>query len=359
MSDVKVITGSFWETKQRQGNRLHRICPYQGSFPPQLVSYFLDKYPGEVVLDPFCGRGTVMLEAALRERVAYGIDALDTSVLLSSVKLDCPTHKEVIKEIEGLDLKKPAPPVPQEFVDLYDPKTWAELHTLRETKKSKVLTALALGRLHGHSSGFFSSKTFNVIALSPESLRKQREKHLNPLPYRNVKELLIRAANRFIPKDGIYGAGKIIKGDSRNMDIPDNSVDVVITSPPFFNVIDYPQVNWVREWFIKADTPGVDTFLIKTRLEYLQFLTDVLVEIKRVVKPGGVIVFEVGPTRKQENMADLVLEAAKGQLIVEQILINEFSSSYSGNSVPKISRAMHKGKETKTTANQCVILRKK
>ncbi|MDO8794996.1 MAG: DNA methyltransferase, partial [Vicinamibacterales bacterium] len=181
------IAKSLWNTKQRQGHSLHRICPYQGSFPPQLPAFFLDKYDGKVVLDPFCGRGTVILEAALRKRRAIGFDMLATARALSRVKVKCDARSKVLEEIAALNLNQNAPNVPADFENLYHPKTWGEVWSLKQSPRSDALTALTLGRLHGHSPGFFSGFTFNVISLPPASLERLRLKHNSELPYRDVK----------------------------------------------------------------------------------------------------------------------------------------------------------------------------
>lgn len=356
----------LWDVKQRQGHMLHRICPYQGSFPPQLPAYFLDSYKGNVVLDPFCGRGTVLLEAVLRGRYAIGVDLLRTAQVLSGVKLMCPERAYVMREIDALDLSSKAPPIPEEFSDLYHKETWRQVWNLRKTTRSQALTALALGRLHGHSPGFFSTFTFNVVSVRPKALKRLRAKHGTELPVRDVKEILRRAAQRFIPEQEHRYDGEVVIGDARHLlHLESNSVDLVITSPPFFDVVDYPDVNWVRQWFLgAADTAKQSPFSIPKAEDYLQFLVDVLTELRRVVKPRGVVVFEVGPVKRNMKMADLVIGAAQGIFDVEKVVVNEFGAKHlERSSVPKISRAMGKGAsagtETTTTANMCVVMRNK
>jgi ubiquinone/menaquinone biosynthesis C-methylase UbiE len=313
-------------------------------------------YPGDVVLDPFCGRGTVLLEASLRNRSAWGTDVLETALLLSRAKLSTPPREVVLAEIEALDLSKAAPPRPADFADLYHEETWRELWNLREAGKSSIVTALALGRLHGHSSGFFSAFTFNVVSVRPPSLKRLRKKHDSELPYRDIKQLLLRAANRFVPEEGHMGTGRVLRADARDLPFPDESVDLVITSPPFLDVIDYPDVNWLREWFVNSGPPQ-DPFFCRDQVEYSEFIRQVLVELRRVVIPGGRIVFEVGPVKRQTQMATLVCDAAEGVLELEDVAVNEFKATGSTKTVPKISRAMHGGKETTTTANHCVVFR--
>ena len=103
----------LWDTKQRQGHPLHQLCSYQGKFPSQLPAYYLRQYPdARVVLDPFCGCGTTVLEASLASRFAIGIDQSPVALLVSEVKLRCPPRAQVLDEIAALDLSGEAPPPP-------------------------------------------------------------------------------------------------------------------------------------------------------------------------------------------------------------------------------------------------------
>ena len=58
--------GEFWTARQRQAARLHEVS-YRACFKPQLPEYFIERYsrPGDVVYDPFMGRGTTPVQAAL------------------------------------------------------------------------------------------------------------------------------------------------------------------------------------------------------------------------------------------------------------------------------------------------------
>jgi DNA modification methylase len=354
----------LWDLKQKQGHPLHRICSYQGNFPPQLPAYFLDRYPkAKTVLDPFCGRGTTILEAVLRGKIAWGVDLLPVARLLSSVKLSCPSRADVLKEIEALDLEGKAPKLPDDFVPFYHPETWRQLWHLREAKRSPIVTALALGKLHGHSPGFFSGFTFNVISVRPESLRRLQKKHGTKSEPRDVKALLTKAAKKFVPEKRIEGEGKILNADARKIPLDAGSVDLVITSPPFLNVIDYEDVNWLREWFIENDAvaskgKGQPT-VTGDVAEYRLFLNDVMRELRRLLSKNGRIVFEVGPVKKKLALLDAVKTAAEANgLKIEDVLVNEFTAETGEVSTPKISRAMTRGEQTTTMTNQCVILRK-
>src|SRR5215218_7877849 len=83
-----------WKTQQRLwGHAFHPMCSYLASFPAALAHAFIARYsrPGDVVLDPFSGRGTTPLQAAAEGRIGVGNDLNPFAHLLTAAKLDPPT----------------------------------------------------------------------------------------------------------------------------------------------------------------------------------------------------------------------------------------------------------------------------
>src|SRR6476620_7396187 len=81
--EVPTFTNEFWTAKQRQAHSLHEIS-YRACFKPQLPRFFIERLtqPGEIVYDPFMGRGTTLMEAALLGRVPIGNDVNPLSVVI-------------------------------------------------------------------------------------------------------------------------------------------------------------------------------------------------------------------------------------------------------------------------------------
>ena len=90
------IVGEFWTAKQRQASSLHEIS-YRACFKPQLPRYFIERYSaeGDIVYDPFMGRGTTIIEAALLKRNVIGNDVNPLSRILAAPRLDIPDIGEV------------------------------------------------------------------------------------------------------------------------------------------------------------------------------------------------------------------------------------------------------------------------
>jgi hypothetical protein len=95
--------------------------------------------------------------------------------------------------------------------------------------------------------------------------------------------------------------------------IADASVQLVVTSPPFLDIVDYVGDNWLRCWFLGIDPKVVPVSHCRTVQAWQAFTHSTLTELVRVVKPGGHIAYEVGEVRNGKvKLEQHVLEAAKG-----------------------------------------------
>src|SRR5262249_4331995 len=102
---VATFVNEFWTAKQRQASSLHEIS-YRACFKPQLPRFFIERLaqPGEVVYDPFMGRGTTVLEAAFLGRVPFGCDINPLSTVLVRPRLHPPHLQAVADRLRQIDL---------------------------------------------------------------------------------------------------------------------------------------------------------------------------------------------------------------------------------------------------------------
>src|SRR3954452_20205845 len=82
------------------------MCSYLASFPAALAHAFIARYsrPGDVVFDPFSGRGTTPLQATAEGRIGVGNDLNPFAHLLTAAKLDPPTQAEARTRATALRL---------------------------------------------------------------------------------------------------------------------------------------------------------------------------------------------------------------------------------------------------------------
>ena len=189
---------------------------------------------------------------------------------------------------------------------------------------------VAMSRLTGHSSGFFSVYTLPPNqAASIESQSRINERRGQTPPERDVKELILRKSRSLMRHGGlIYSQFDLRCGDSRSTpEISTDSVDLVVTSPPFLDAVDYRTDNHVRAWFAGIDMDAQPISILQSVKDWQRFTAETLQELCRVVKLGGTICYEVGEVRNSTvKLEDVVFRAIlDAQLPVEVIgvLVNQ------------------------------------
>jgi hypothetical protein len=325
---VPVFENEFWTAKQRQAHPLHEVS-YRACFKPQLPRFFIEAFtePGACIYDPFAGRGTTLIEAALLGRRPIGNDVNPLSRLLVGPRLQPPSIKDVAKRLGDLERALPTrADAPEDLLAFYHPETLRDIARLRtyflEQSGDAVdawIRMVCLNRLTGHSNGFFSVYTLPPNqATSVVRQRKINEARGQVPPKRDVFEIVLRKTKALLkaPLPVGYGgaAAEILTGPAeRTPDIVDASVDLLVTSPPFLDVVDYPTDNWLRCWFAGIEPATVPITLHRSLADWERFVAACFHEFARIVRPGGKIAFEVGEVRGGKlALEHTVLSAAAG-----------------------------------------------
>ena len=347
---IPVFANEFWTSKQRAAHSLHEIS-YRACFKPQLPRFFIERLtdPGDVVFDPFMGRGTTLLEAALLGRDALGNDVNPLARILVEARLDPPTLSEVAARLECLALDEPMER-PEGFEVFFDERTLNQICRLRAylaerrfsgraDKVDRWIQMVAINRLTGHSKGFFSVYTLPPNqAASIESQRKINARRGQRPEYRDVAQLILRKT-RVLLRDA---EAQTPQGRSRGffqqtVDVPFDydgpRVALAVTSPPFMDIVNYKQDNWMRCWFAGVDPDAISITQTRKLAEWKGLVRGALESVAAIASLGGVFAFEVGEIRRGSLLLDRVVAEVAQETTWEPVcvVINEQTFTKTSN----------------------------
>ena len=341
---IPVFINEYWTSKQRQAHSLHEVS-YRACFKPQLPRFFIETLtmPGDTVYDPFSGRGTTIIEASLLGRNSIANDVNPLSAVLARPRIAPPLLSDIADRLQ----KIPAQPKQMPEIDLsmfYHSDTLAEIVALKEFLNKSPndpvnawIRMVATNRLTGHSKGFFS-----VYTLPPNQAASQsRQRKINLIrkqrpEYRDTHAIILKKSRQLLRDiedvqlrslSKVARRAKFLTHDARKTSsIRSSSVHLTVTSPPFLNIVQYAQDNWLRCWFngLDAEKIGRTITMSSTIERWIDVMSEVFKELYRITKRQGWIVFEVGEVRKgkvrlEECVVEMGLNAG---FHCEAIMIN-------------------------------------
>ena len=309
----------FWTSRQRQASSLHEVS-YRACYKPQLPRLFIEQLtqPGDRVYDPFSGRGTTALEAALLGRRAAANDINPLSEILARPRLTPPEPEAVAKRLEAI----PRNGACHDGLDLsmfYHPGTEAEIRSLRQWFLEREpldeldgwIRMVATNRLTGHSPGFFSVYTLPPNQALSAGKQVQINAKRNQVPeYRDTHALILKKTKQLLGgltgeetwrlREASLDAIFCTQDARRTSRIEEASVQLTVTSPPFLDVVQYAQDNWLRCWFCSLDAEVIGRAITMSRTlgAWSEVMREVFAELHRLTRKGGFVAFEVGEVRK-------------------------------------------------------------
>lgn len=324
--------GALWHTiSPRWGHSMHSMCSYHGMFPAKVAHYFIQRYskPGDLVVDPFSGRGTTALQARVEGRRTVANDLSPLGYVLSGAKVNPPSWEEVNDYVDDLEASFhargfSARGVSNDIRMLFHDNTLDQLCFVRERLLAKELTAWGnhelmvagalAGIMHGAwrrdgTSQYLSISMPNTFSMSPSYVEKFiRENNLEKIDQDVFERVRDKLARLYF--DDISGpAGFVTNLDAAALltdgEVEPGSVDLIVTSPPYLRVVNYGTANWIRLWLLGIDEVGRDQGAGRKRLDaaldhrhtydsYKRFMFRTVEGVQRSLAKDGVAAIVIG-----------------------------------------------------------------
>lgn len=315
------------------GNNLHSLCSYQGKLKPAIAHFLIKEItsPGDTILDPMSGSGTIPLEAFIQGRKAIGNDIQELGFILSQAKTSKPNQTQLEIELEtfidyvmtnSAKYSREAR-VEGEFgfngkiSEYFSKKNLNEVVAARSYIKSNycnsveraIVYASFLHILHGNRPYALSRKSHPVTPFKPSG-EYEYKNFVERIKTKTFKTFL---AHNEINQKTIPGAATLKSFERLNYR---KTIDAIITSPPFAESTRFYSANWLRLW---ATGWSREDFMSR-RKHFLEEKQKTNFEIYRLffekcdawLKPRGKVVLHLGRTVRT-NMAESISEFIPNQ----------------------------------------------
>ena len=319
LNDLRTIDWDFADSARENGR--HAFHPYPAKFISHIPARLIDALsePGETVLDPFCGSGTTLVEAATRGRVALGADVNPVAVLVSQAKTLKPGPQDglaaeaLVLSVDAsygymsgrptLGSRETTPLVPEDKSLSF----WFEPQIVREM--GLINAAIVAGdnwRIGLLARVALSSITVGVSNQDSDTRYVRRDKGLKAgvvvQRFRSkLHDMLVELESQ--PTAEIYAQTWL--GDARRLPLADSSVDLVVTSPPYPNAYSYHLYHRTRLVWLGFDPLAVKRSEIGSHRHYSArngpgretFKSDMVQcfeGLRRALRPGRFACFVIG-----------------------------------------------------------------
>ncbi len=333
-----------WKTQDRiWEHSLHSICSRTGAFPSALARYFIFRYSksADTILDPFAGKGTAPLEACIFGRIGIGNDLSPEAYVQIRAKVKPPKLKYVrsyLTELRKQITKPLTTDVAEEVEVFYSPQTLAQITRLRlilnndTTDTANFVKAAMCGIIHGNSSISLSLPCSHFFSMSPNYVKKYAAAKKLKRPHRDVIYCLARKIEQVLQDPLPTYRGKAFNNDAAKIPLKNETVNLIITSPPYLNKQTYAWDNWLRLWFLGYDYKSIAKKLFSTGslTTYLDQMKDYLRSAYTKLKPNSAAVIVIGDViinhkliKTGEYIADVADELGfKVKYIIKDQILN-------------------------------------
>lgn len=283
-------------------NSIHGIYPYRGKISAIDAKQIISQLSNQgTLLDPFCGSGTIVYEAQQWELNAIGFDNNPLAVNLSLAKTQPLNIKDTISHSRAIVQKAESLgeniEMPISIEKYFHKQTSYEIMRMFTFKDE--MSRYEIATLYG--AVCLTARACNNYKWSSNSVGKI----ITPHRYVNFYQMYLKKLQKHIPYVNGGTPATILKGDSRELSkfIPENSVDYVFTSPPYFDALDYTSYYAKIIFEIEnSDRKAIRKGLIQNVSTYKDDMKVVLKEIEKVSKKGAMIIFVVGDKKMKDGI---------------------------------------------------------
>lgn len=300
------------------GHRLHSLLSYPSKLKPSIAYFLITLFTkeGEKIFDPFSGVGTIPFEACSQGRVGIGSDLSPIAYQATWAKVDPPIEEDIIPQLIFLEQfieenkSHIELDVEDEIITYYHPDTLNEIlaakkfFEINHDQNLSFLIACTLHILHGNRPYALSRRSHNIMPWPPKgpTVYKSLMKSLNEKVHRMLKPLPIK-----------FVRGKALNDNVSHLSLSEESVDCILTSPPFFGNRDFLRMNRIRLWFggwtYKTQNDVKSEFL--EHKKDFEIYNDVFIEFYRVLKPDSLCILHLGVVKSVDMAKNLIPFAKK------------------------------------------------
>ncbi|MBW1689750.1 MAG: site-specific DNA-methyltransferase [Deltaproteobacteria bacterium] len=268
----KLLNENFDFHGENSNYATHNFHAFPAKFPPQLPKKFITTLtlPGEKVLDPMSGSGTTVLEAMLLGRHGIGIDIDPLALNLGKVKVTSLDLGDLMRKSESLidrssyALRNKKDELTSTLDSRFDPQTkrFVDYWFLRQTQLELLALIQEIERLADRNVRRFFEIVFSSIIITKSGgvslaydLAHTRPHKLRDKVPRSASEEFQKRLNKNIKRitqlAWSTGRADIFCGNAQRLGLSDNSIDLIVTSPPYpSNAIDYMRTHkFSLVWF--------------------------------------------------------------------------------------------------------------
>jgi len=264
------------KTKNNIVDSIHAIHPYPAKFPASLPREIIREYAKKnyIILDPFCGSGTTLVEASIFGCNSIGVDVNGLSCLLSKVKTTKYGKKD-FECIQSFKKKLNSKSIDSKNVFNFDNAShWFQKNVQNELCAIKEMID---NEQNSNAKDFLKIVLSSIIVkVSNQESDTRYAAIKKDIPKGKTIKVFMSAFDNYIEKIEKFSLyinksvkAKIYNKDSRNLDfIKEKSIDLIITSPPYANTYDYYLYHKFRKLVLGIDVGFAQTYEIGSRREY-------------------------------------------------------------------------------------------